>query len=269
MLSVKCQHKRTLCLPLLLLLLAGCKSPETASSDTSAGAGSEIIVWAAASLQNALREIGTAYTSRTNNKVAFNFAASGALQQQIESGAPADVFASAGQNEMDALTRKNLIAVDTRKDFARNALVLVVPTDATAGINSFAGLGDEAVRRVAIGNPKTVPAGQYAERLLTKLNLWQALQPKLIRAEDVRQVLDYVARGEADAGIVYHTDALSARNRVRELARASEEESEPILYPVAIVKDSRRAEAARSFVEFLVGDEGQAILTKHGFGGVQ
>jgi len=261
MLFNKREYRRTLGF-VLLLLLAGCKSPETTSSDTNAGGGEgEIVVSSAASLQEAFREIGTAYTSRTSMRVTFNFAASGALQRQIEAGAPADVFASAGQKEMDALAAKNLIASDTRRNFARNTLVLIVPAGASAGVNSFAGLGGAGVRRIAIGNPKTVPAGQYAEHLLTNMNLWQALQPKLVLAEDVRQVLDYVARDEVDAGIVYLTDARSAQSRVREAARAPEEGSEPILYPVATVRDSRHGEAARSFIEFLTGDEGQAILT--------
>lgn len=268
MLYNKREYRRTLGLA-LLLLLAGCKSPEPTSSDTNAGGRSEIIVSAAASLQEAFREIGTAYTSRTNTKITFNFAASGQLQRQIESGAPADVFASAGQREMDALATKNLIATETRRNFARNTLVLVVPAGTSAGINSFAKLGDANVRRIAVGNPKTVPAGQYAERLLTNMNLWQTLQPKLILAEDVRQVIDYVARGEVDAGIVYVTDARSAQSKVTEAAQAPEEESEIIFYPVAIVRDSRHGEAARSFIEFLTRDEGQTILTKHGFGGAR
>ena len=187
------------------------------------------------------------------------------FRSQIESGAPVDVFASAGIPQMDALATQGLIALETRRDFARNTLVLVVPADSTSGITSFADLGSAKVARLAVGNPKTVPVGQYAEQALTRLGLWKQLGPRLILAEDVRQALDYVARGEVDAGIVYASDVHATGARVRAVATAPADSHDPILYPIAVVRASSRQEAARAFIDAVMSDEGQRILEKYGF----
>jgi molybdate transport system substrate-binding protein len=170
---------------------------------------------------------------------------------------------------MDALGTQGLIASETRRDFARNTLVLVVPTDNTSGITAFADLDGAKVTKLAIGNPKTVPVGQYAEQSLTRLGLWQRLGPKLILAEDVRQALDYVARGEVDAGIVYASDVRATGNRVRTVATAPSDSHDPILYPIAVVRTSIHQDAARAFIEAIMSDEGQHILEKYGFEGVR
>lgn len=267
MLLNKRKFKRTLCRALLLLLLAGCGSPETTAPDGDAGdGGGEIVVSAAASLRDAFQEIGRLYEGRTRKRVRFNFGASGALQRQIEEAAPVDVFASAGAQQMDALAGKSLIDRETRRDFARNELVIVTPQTSAPHINSFPDLDLTAVRRIAVGNPRTVPAGQYAGQAFDRLGLAAKLQPKLILAEDVRQVLDYVARGEVDAGVVYQTDARAAGSSVRVAATAPESSHEPILYPIAVIRESRDKEAARAFVELVTGAEGQGILTRYGFG---
>src|SRR5262245_60887291 len=228
-------------------------------------ATSEITVSAAASLKDAFNEIARQYEERTGVKVNFNFGASGVLQKQIDSGAPVDVFASAGIPQMDALAKQGLIAPETRRDFARNTLVLVVPVDSTSGITSFADLGGAKVKKLAIGNPKTVPVGQYAEQSLTRLGLLQGLGPRLILAEDVRQALDYVARGEVDAGIVYASDVRATGDRVRIVATAPANSHDPILYPIAVVRASGRQAAARAFIEVVMSDGGQRILEKYGF----
>ncbi len=225
----------------------------------------EITVSAAASLRDAFGEIGKLYESRTSTRVNFNFGASGALQKQIESGAPVDVFASAGRPQMDALATQGLIEPETRRDFARNTLVLVVPANSVSSVKAFTDLGNAKVTKLAVGNPKTVPVGQYAEQSLTRLGLWQQLQPHLILAEDVRQVLDYVTRGEVDAGIVYASDVRTAENKVRTVANAPGDSHDPILYPLAVVRASKYQEAARAFAETVVSDEGQRILEKYGF----
>jgi len=246
-----------------LVAAGGCRRSANAPSD--AAPGGEITVSAGASLRDAFQEIGRLYEARTGRHVSFNFGASGALQKQIEAAAPVDVFASAGAQQMDALADKNLIDRDTRRDFARNELVVVTPQTGAPQINSFPDLEAEAVRRVAVGNPRTVPAGQYAEQVFNNLGLAAKLQPKLILAEDVRQVLDYVARGEVDAGVVYRTDAQVAGSSVRIAAVAPESSHEPILYPIAVVRESRNGEAARSFVELVAGAEGQGVLRRYGF----
>lgn len=244
--------------------LACCRS-EPSGGNRDSQAGREITVSAAVSLRDAFREISKQYGERTGAKINFNFGASGALQKQIESGAPVDVFASAGIPQMDALATQGLIASETRRDFARNTLVLVVPADSTSGITAFADLGGAKVTKLAVGNPKTVPVGQYAEQSLTRLGLWQGLGPRLILAEDVRQALDYVARGEVDAGIVYASDVRATGDRVRTVATAPADSHDPILYPIAVVRAGGRQEAARSFIDAVMSDEGQRILEKYGF----
>jgi molybdate transport system substrate-binding protein len=224
----------------------------------------ELVVSAAVSLKDAFNEIGKLNEQRTGAKTNFNFGASGALQKQIESGAPADIFASAGAKQMDELVAKNLILTGTKVDFARNALVLIQPANA-APISSFIDLSKADIKKIAVGNPKTVPAGQYTEQALNKLKLLPEIQAKLIFAEDVRQVLDYVVRGEVDAGIVYSSDALRAGNRVKVVTQAPNDSHDEIVYPIGIIKDSKRQDAARKFIELVLSNEGQSILVKHGF----
>jgi molybdate transport system substrate-binding protein len=223
-----------------------------------------LTVSAAVSLKDAFREIAELYEKRTGTKIHFNYGASGALQKQIESGAPADVFASAGAKQMDELASRSLIVPDTRTDFARNSLVLIIPAKGP-GFASFSDLANPSVKKVAVGNPKTVPAGQYTEQTINKLKLLPQIQSKLIFAEDVRQVLDYVARDEVDAGVVYSSDALSAGEKVKVVAHAPNDSHDPILYPIAVVRDSQQKEAARKFIDLVLSAEGQAALVKHGF----
>ena len=259
---------RRFCLATTILVIAAslaCLRSEPSGSNRDAQAGREITVSAAVSLRDAFRELSKQYEERSGSKVNFNFGASGALQKQIESGAPVDVFASAGIPQMDALATRGLIAPETRRDFARNTLVLVVPADSTSGITAFADLGGAKVKKLAIGNPKTVPVGQYAEQSLTRLGLWQGLGPRLILAEDVRQALDYVARGEVDAGVVYASDVQAAGGGVRTVAAAPADSHDPILYPIAVVRASSRQDAARAFIEAVMSDDGRRILEKYGF----
>jgi molybdate transport system substrate-binding protein len=235
-----------------------------ACQPTQQNSANELVVSAAVSLKDAFTEIAALHEKQANVKVHFNFGASGALQKQIESGAPADVFASAGARQMDDLASKGAIVSSSRKDFARNSLVLIVPANAS-GVTSFIDLTKPEITKIAVGNPKTVPAGQYTEQAFTKLKLLPDIQPKLIYAEDVRQVLDYVVRAEVDAGVVYSSDVLSGRAKIKEVAIASEDSHEPILYPIAIIKESHRQEAAQKFIDLVISAEGQRILARHGF----
>jgi molybdate transport system substrate-binding protein len=253
-------QKRTI--GLLLFLVSICGQLQARPSENKQN---EILVSAAVSLKNAFKDIGALFEKRTGVRVRFNLGASGLLQKQIETGAPVDVFASAGASQMDALQAKGLILENSRRDFARNALVLVVPAESSGSIHSFADLARPEVKRIAIGSPKTVPAGQYARQTLESLKLWDKLQPRLVLAENARQILDYVVRGEAEAGIMYASDVLDVPTQVAIAARAPEKSHSPIVYPIAIVKESSERGNAQRFVDLTLSSEGQAILAKYGF----
>jgi molybdate transport system substrate-binding protein len=225
----------------------------------------EIIVSAAASLRDAFTEIGAIYEKRTGVRPSFNFGASGALQQQIEAGAPADVFASAGQQQMDELQAKGLIINGTRRNFTANTLVLIVSAKSRLGIKSIEDIANPKIGRIAIVNPKTSPAGQYTQESLTALKLWDKVQSRMIPGETVRQVLDYVSRDEVDAGFVYTSDAASARNKIRVVAEAPKDTHEQITYPIAVLRDSTNADAARKFIDLTLSGTGKDILGKYSF----
>ena len=250
---------------LVTVSLAGCRN-HTADRNPEPR---EILVSAAVSLKEAFGEIAPRYQAATGVKVVFIFGGSGELARQIEFGAPADVFASAGELEMDQLAAKGLIDLQSRADFAENTLVLIVPAATDSPAASFSDLAQSKFERIAIGNPQTVPAGHYAEEALKNNRLSDVVGRRLILAENVRQVLEYVASGEVDAGLVYSTDLSMARGRVKVLAAAPQGTYGPIRYPIAIVKNSPHHDAARKFLELVLGADGQLVLQKHGFAPVR
>ncbi len=198
-------------------------------------------------------------------KVIFNFGASGDLARQIEAGAPVDVFASAASKDVDDIGRKGLLASNSRKDFARNTVVLIQPIRSTIELGSVKDLLSGEVKRIAVGNPRTVPAGRYAEEALRYFSLWDRLKDKLVFGENVRQVLDYVARDEADAGLVYSTDAAVRSKDVKIIETLPAESHSPIVYPIGVIKGTKAENLARAFVDFVVSREGQKILSQYGF----
>jgi len=225
-----------------------------------------VVVSAAASLKNAFEEIGALYaTPASALRPAFNFGASGDLMAQIKGGAPADLFASAAAKDMDLLDAEGSLLPGTRVDFAANEVVLVVPSASTAVVTSFADLAKPAITRIAVGNPKTVPSGRYAEEVLANAGLPEAVRLKLVLAENVRQVLDYVARAEVDAGVIYATDAAIRPQEVKVAAVAPVGSHKPVIYPIAVLKGAPHPEAARAFVAAVRSDAGQAILARYGF----
>jgi molybdate transport system substrate-binding protein len=227
---------------------------------------SELLVSGAISLRESLQRIGVLFEQRHPEvKVVFNFGGSGVLQQQIERGAPVDVFVSAAPKQMDELQAKGLLLDDTRRTLTANRVVLIKPPDLRFGFGSFKDLMKSEVKRIAIGNPRTVPAGEYAREVLTSLRLWDALEPKLILTENVRQALVYVIRGEVEAGLVYATDAQSAGREVQVAAAAPEGSHHPVIYPIAVVTASKVPVLARAFVDLALSDEGQEVLRAHGF----
>lgn len=220
----------------------------------------------AVSLKETVEDLGRTFTStRPGVTMRYNFGASGDLQKQIEAGAPVDLFLSAAQRQMDDLQRQNLIVVASRKNFARTVLTVVKPRDSKVDVSKPENLADPRITRIVIGNPKTVPAGQYAEESLKAMKLWDRVLPKLIFAENVRQSLDYVSRGEVDAGFVYTTDIGSRAQGVREAFRPPEDTYRPIVYPAAIVAASKQQALGQAFIDLLVGETGRATLAKYGF----
>ena len=222
----------------------------------------DLMVAAASSLTNAFAEIGKAYEKENpDTRVLFTYAASGQLVQQIARGAPIDVLATADLESMDRAERS--IYADSRANFASNRLVLITPGDAKLELAQLQGLADAAVSRIAIGTPESVPVGRYARLALEKAGLWEQLKPKLIFTQNVRQSLDYVIRGEVDAGFVYASDAAITPVKVRTAMEVAVDK--PIFYPIAVVKGYGNERRARSFVAFVTSGKGQAILQKYGF----
>jgi len=231
-----------------------------------AASAQELTFSVAISMKDATEELGRRFTrSRPGVVLRYNVGSSGELQKQIEAGAPVDLFISAGQRQMDELEKKRMIVPATRRVFARNVLTIVKPADSTIDIARPADLLGPRITRIVVGNPKTVPAGQYAEESLRALGLWDTLKPKLVFAENVRQALDYVARAEVDAGIVYATDAAVRGREVKEAARPPEDTYRPVTYPVEVVKDTRQPALAGAFIDLLVGRDGQQVLARLGF----
>jgi len=229
----------------------------------SAGAA-DITVSAASSLTNAFQDIGREFEkANPDSKVLFNFGSSGQLVQQIVRGAPVDAFAAADQESMDRAEKQGAIERSSRFNFTRNAMVLVVPADGTVTIANLGDLKAAAIGRIAMGNPDSVPAGKYAKIALDKAGLWDALKGRMVNTQNVRQALDYVARGEADAGFVYATDALVMPARVKVAARI--EVPADILYPAAAIRGGGNQRGGFQFVEFLKTEAAQGILARYGF----
>jgi molybdate transport system substrate-binding protein len=226
----------------------------------------DVTLSVAVSLKGVTEEVGRSFmAAHPGVTLHYNFGASGDLQKQIEAGAPIDVFLSAAQRQMDELERQNLIVSATRRAFARNALTVIKPADSRIDIAKPADLLDARVGRIAIGSPKTVPAGQYAEESLRALGLWDRLQPKLVFAENVRQALDYVARGEVDAGFVYTTDAATRAQGVKEAFRPPDDSYRPIVYPGAVVAAAKQPALGRAFLDLLGSAQGRTVLSRFGF----
>jgi molybdate transport system substrate-binding protein len=224
----------------------------------------DLTVFAAASLTNALNEIATGYEKTSGDKIAFNFEASGTLELQIRHGAPADIFFSADEAKMNDLDKDGLLQAGTRRDLLANRLVIIVPADSSAKLDSPAGLADPKFRKIALGETHVVPAGIYAKEYLTKLGLWTQLEPRVVPLENVRAALAAVETGNADAGIVYQTDALQS-HKVRIAYEVPAPDGPAIVYPAALVKDSKHAAAAQKFLDYLGGPEAAQVFARAGF----
>jgi molybdate transport system substrate-binding protein len=224
----------------------------------------ELTVHAAASLTEAMQEIGAAYEKESSDKLHFNFGASSMLARQIEEGAPADLFFSADEAKMDALEKKDLLLPGTRRSLLSNLLVIVVPTDASSAPKSAADLARTEFKKVALAEPQTVPVGIYACEYLQKLGLWDAVKEKIVPTENVRGTLAAVESGNVNTGIVYKTDALISK-KVKIAVEISAAEGPKISYPVAVLKSSKQPESAKKFAEYLAGPTARSIFEKFGF----
>lgn len=240
----------------LFLTFTGCSNASKKQST--------ITVAAAASLKNCMDEkiIPAFQTKYPNIKVQATYDSSGKLQTQIEQGANVDVFFSAAMKQMTALTDKDLVTKDSVIQLLENKIVLIVPTNSTKGISTFQDI--VKADKIALGDPASVPAGQYTKEAYTKLNLWDQISKKISQGTNVTEVLNWVAAGSADAGVVYATDAASNKN-VKIVAEAPAGSVSKVIYPVGIVKASKNQDAAKNFEEFLKSDDALKIFASYGF----
>lgn len=252
----------------LVTLVTGCgtdNKEKASKTNADDGKKAEIFISAAASLTDVMNEIATMYNKTNPNvKITYSFGSSGALQSQIEEGAPADIFMSAAQKQMNELAKKDLILKESRKDLLVNKVVLITDKENKAGIKEFKDVTSDQIKLIALGEPKGVPVGQYSEEIFKSLGNLDAVKAKVIYGSDVRQVLTWVESGEAACGVVYATDAATTKN-VKVVAQAPEGSHKPVIYPVAVLKNSKNAKVSQEFVDFLSTKEVAAVFEKYGF----
>lgn len=241
------------------------ESEELNNKDDDSSEKIELTISAAASLTDVMEDIKELYEKENDNiELTFTFGSSGALQAQIEEGAPVDLFISAAEKQMDALEEGGHILDDSRKSLLVNNVVLIKPTDADINVNGFEDLVDNSISKIAIGDPGNVPVGQYSEEIFDNLEIRDQIEDKLVLAEDVRTVLSWVEMGEADLGIVYATDAFTT-DAVEIISNAPEGSHKEVTYPVAVVKDSKHEDAAKDFIDFLSQDNISELFESYGF----
>ncbi len=260
--------KKTVSLLLLLFLfttITACTGQSDKDQDSKEKQTIDLTISAAASLKDALTDLQHTYEKKHPDvNLHFNFGASGTLQQQISQGAPVDLFFSAAQDKFEALVKDGSIEKKDGTDLVGNDLVLIVPKGSDSGIKSFSDLTNNSVKKVSIGTPEAVPAGQYALESFKNMKVWREVKPKLVYAKDVRQVLSYVETGNVDAGVVYRTDALVSK-KVKIAASADPESHSPIVYPLGVIKDSKHKAEAQKFYTFLKSGSSVKTLEKYGF----
>lgn len=246
-----------LLLGLSLIMLTACSAEEEEQTR-------ELYISAAASLTDAMDELKEIYEAESEIELTFNFAGSGKLAQQIQQGAPVDVFISANENWLNRLVEDELIEHDTIRDVTGNKLVLIANHLSSFDYDSFSDLDIGVLSNIAIGQPESVPAGEYTKKALENMDKWDEIEPHVVYAKDVRQVLTYVETGNVEVGFVYKSDALSS-DKVIVLTESDPSQHDPIIYPGGITSDSEHKEAAKDFLEFVTSDEAQEVLATYGF----
>lgn len=242
------------------------QQPLSSPGDQPSGEVSPLLVAAAASLQPVLEDITALYSQAHPEAIVnYNFASSGALQRQIEQGAPVDIFISAASQQIEALNEQGLLIPETIQDLLTNQLVLITPQQASVKLSGFQQLVQPNVQRISIGEPRSVPAGQYAAEVLENLGILEQVQPKLVFGNNVRSVLTGVESGDVDAGVVYLTDARNS-DRVAIAAIAEARLHSPIRYPVAILQSSQSPDLAKQYVDFLKSSTAKTVFEDYGFG---
>lgn len=247
--------------------IVGCNSSDTKNKDSESQEAVELNISAAASLKEAMAKIEEEYKKVNENvTLVVNYGASGSLQQQIEQGAPCDVFISAGQKQMKALDEASLLLEGTYKDLLENDLVLIAPKD--SDVSNLDDLITNKVKHIAVGEPSSVPAGKYADEVLVNLDLKDKIKDKLVFAKDVKEVLAWTQSGNAEVGFVYYSDTINTDN-IKIVETTPSTSHSAIVYPIAVIKESKKPEAAKEFEEFLLSTDGQAILKDFGYKSVE
>ena len=249
------------------LAIVGCNSSDTKNKESESQEAVELNISAAASLKEAMEKIEEEYKKVNENvTLVVNYGASGSLQQQIEQGAPCDVFISAGQKQMKALDEAGLLLDGTYKDLLENDLVLIAPKD--SDVSNLDDLITNKVKHIAVGEPSSVPAGKYADEVLVNLDLKDKIKDKLVFAKDVKEVLAWTQSGNAEVGFVYYSDTINTDN-VKIVETTPSTSHSAIVYPIAVIKESKKPEAAKEFEDFLLSTDGQAILKDFGYKSVE
>lgn len=252
---------------LIVTVLIGCEKSVDSSSKAEPTKEAKLVtlnISTAASLKDAMGDIQKQYSkSNSNVTLTINFGASGTLEQQIIQGAPCDLFISAASKQVDDLKSKNLLLDDTITTFLGNKIVLIVPKD-KSDIRDFNDLATDKVKKLAIGEPKSVPVGQYSLEIFNNMKISDKIQSKEVLGKDVKEVLSYVETGNADAGLVYETDAKTS-DKVKIVAIADESTHSPVVYPMAVIKASQNADDTKAFEKYLQGDKAKSIFKKYGF----
>lgn len=247
--------------------IVGCNSSDTKNKESESQEAVELNISAAASLKEAMAKIEEEYKKVNENvTLAVNYGASGSLQQQIEQGAPCDVFISAGQKQMKVLDEAGLLLDGTYKDLLENDLVLIAPKD--SDVSNLDDLITNKVKHIAVGEPISVPAGKYADEVLVNLDLKDKITDKLVFAKDVKEVLAWTQSGNAEVGFVYYSDTINTDN-IKIVETTPSTSHSAIVYPIAVIKESKKPEAAKEFEEFLLSTDGQAILRDFGYKSVE
>ncbi|MDU2198693.1 MAG: molybdate ABC transporter substrate-binding protein [Peptostreptococcaceae bacterium] len=247
--------------------IVGCNSSDTKNKDSESQEAVELNISAAASLKEAMEKIEEEYKKVNENvTLVVNYGASGSLQQQIEQGAPCDVFISAGQKQMKALDEASLLLEGTYKDLLENDLVLIASKD--SDVSNLDDLITNKVKHIAVGEPSSVPAGKYADEVLVNLDLKDKIKDKLVFAKDVKEVLAWTQSGNAEVGFVYYSDTINTDN-IKIVETTPSTSHSAIVYPIAVIKESKKPEAAKEFEDFLLSTDGQAILKDFGYKSVE
>lgn len=260
---MKLATRTKLLIILLVLVIVGGYFMKTETTVQKPTQPLEIYVSAAMGLKEALLDIQKEYEEKNPNiKIVYNLAASGALATQIEQGAPADLFISAANKQLNDLQAKGLLMSNTRRPLVGNELVLITAKSAQLSLKSFQDI--EKVKSFGLGAPETVPVGQYGMEVLTKLGIWDSVKDRAVLAKDVRTIVTHVETGNVDAGIVFSTVAATS-DKVEIVARAPAGSHEPIVFPAAVLSSARHPKAAGDFLDYLASPAGIKVFAKYGF----